>query len=148
MRGPVLTCQARHPGRRIGGKNYFYGGPSDGHNTSAEQRIDLSAGGTAIDSGHVSFTLSGWLGGYSSQNDNAMLRATFLDASGKSVGVASIGPVTESMRHDVTELLEEHLTKNVPVGTRSVVMDLLMTWTGGSDNDGLADDLSLILTAP
>ena len=146
--GTGLDLSTTTPGPPDRGKNYFYGGPSDGHTTSAEQRIDLSAVGPAIDGGHVSFVLSGWLGGYSSQGDDATLRATFLDAGGKTVGSASIGPVTPSMRNDVTELRLEQLTKDIPVGARSVVLDLLMTWYGGSDNDGLADDLSLILTAP
>jgi hypothetical protein len=33
----------------------------------------------------------------------------------------------------------------VPAGTRSIRVKLVMTRTAGSDNDGLADNLSLVL---
>jgi len=134
------------PGPVNRGKNYFYGGPSGGKDTSAEQRIDLSGASAAIDAGQVSLLLSGWLGGYSNQRDNATLRATFLDAHGNTVGTASIGPVTAAMRKGVTELVPQSLGKTVPVGARTAVLDLLMKWYDGSDNDGLADNLSLVLT--
>ncbi len=145
--GSGLDLSPTTPGPKNRGKNYFYGGPSGSRDTSAEQRIDVSAAASAIDAGTVTFTLSGWLGGLSTQRDNALLRAVFLDGSGKKVGAAAIGPVTPSMRKQETGLFLQQLSKQLPAGTRTVVVDLRMKWYDGSDNDGMADNLSLILKA-
>ena len=67
--------------------------------------MNVSADAATIDSGTMTYNLSGWLGGYSSQDDNATLSATFEDASGKVLGVATIGPVLAGDRDDETELL-------------------------------------------
>jgi hypothetical protein len=143
--GTGLDLSPTTPGPRNRGKNYFYGGPTGSKDSSAEQRITIAGAATAIDAGTVTFTLGGWLGGYSSQSDNAQLRASFKDATGKVVGYAALGPVTPSARHDNSELLYRQLTKHVPASTRTVVIDLFMKWHDGSDNDGMADNLSLVL---
>jgi hypothetical protein len=145
--GSGLDLSPTTPGPANRGKNYFYGGPTGGKSSSASQRIDISAAATAIDSGGVTFTLSGWLGGYSDQSDAATLRATFLDATGKTVGYAAIGPVTATMRHDTTELLYRSTSHAVPKEARTVNIDLVMQYHDGSDNDGMADNLALVLTA-
>src|ERR1035441_3537728 len=60
------------PGPPDRGSFYFFGGPGNPL-SSAAQDIDVSSAATPIDAGSVSYALSGWLGGYSSQNDNAAL---------------------------------------------------------------------------
>jgi hypothetical protein len=52
-------------------------------------------------------------------------------------------PVTEAQRKDVSEFLFRTKSGTVPAGTRLVVLKLVMIREAGSDNDGLADDLSL-----
>ena len=146
--GSSLDLSLTTPGPRNRGKNYFYGGPSGSKDTSTEQRISLAGAASAIDAGTVTFTLSGWLGGLSSQRDNALLRAVFLNSAGMKVGDAVLGPVTPSMRKQETGLFLQQVTKQLPTGTRTVVVDLLMKWYDGSDNDGMADNLSLVLKAP
>jgi hypothetical protein len=74
------------------GDNFFAGGPSNA-SSIAMQTTDLSAIGSLIDSGHASFTLSGYLGGWSEREDNATLTANFRDAGGESRSV-TIGPIT------------------------------------------------------
>ena len=97
---------ASSPGPKARGKNYFYGGPG-GRLSSGAQAISVRASGIAT--GKVSFTLSGWLGGYADQGDNATLYLTWEDAAGHGLAVtrqtvagfakglsvsAQIGPVT------------------------------------------------------
>jgi hypothetical protein len=137
-----LTKHSVGPGNR--GKNYFYGGP-DNHVSTGSQVVPVAAGG--VSSGTVTFKLSGWLGGYSSQTDNAVLTARFEKANGAALSTATIGPVTEGQRKDVSELLRRSTTGKVPAGTRQVVVTLTMTRHSGTDNDGMADDLSLVFTA-
>jgi hypothetical protein len=135
---------ATSPGPLARGQNFFAGGP-DNSSSSASQVIDLSPGASSIDAGGVTCSLSGYLGGYASQEDNAVLTATFQDVHGSRLGTASIGPVTAADRGDTTGLLARSTSSTVPVGTRRVDLVLQMTRTDGSYNDGYADDLSLVL---
>ena len=84
------------------GKNYFYGGPDSAKSTGT-QVIKITAKG--VGSGKVHYALSGWLGGFSSQGDNATLVVTFENSKGKAVGTTQIGPVTAAQRKDVSEML-------------------------------------------
>ena len=131
------------PGPKNRGANYFYGGPESAVSTGT-QEISVAAGGIAT--GKVDYTLAGWLGGYSSQGDHAVLYLTFQNAKGKAIGIYAIGPVTEAQRGGVSKLLFRHRAGVVPAGTRELRVELVMTRESGSDNDGLADSLSLVFT--
>jgi hypothetical protein len=136
---------ATDPGPTDRGTNLFVGGQDD-MSSSLTQTIDLTAYGAAIAGGGVTYTLTGWLGGYNSQEDSATLTITFEDGSGSALATGSIGPVTAEDRMGSTGLLERSGTGAVPKGTQSVLVELDMTRTDGSANDGYADDLSLVLT--
>lgn len=125
------------------GMNFFAGGENDAM-SSLEQLVDVTQYTTAIDAGSVTYILSGWLGGYSDQGDNATLAVTFEDATGTPLGTATIGPVTETDRMGTTGFLQETMDGSVPKGTRSVDVLLTMIRTDGANNDGYADDLSLV----
>lgn len=137
---PTIT----DPGPASRGKNFFAGGPANA-SSSATQAINIADGAVTIDGGLVTFGLTGYLGGFSTQGDNAVLTLTFLNAGAVSLGTATIGPVTNTDRGDATGLLSRSTTGTVPVGTRSLSVTLQMTRTNGSYNDGYADNLSLIL---
>jgi hypothetical protein len=131
------------PGPPDRGDNFFNGGPTNFSN--GRQTIGLGSFVPDIDSGALSFTLSGWLGGFSTQGDFALLFARFLDVNDVELGVFSIGPVTTSDRGSQTGLFFRFLDGAVPVGARSVQLDLAMTRLQGISNDGYADNLSLVL---
>ncbi len=139
---PVAT----DPGPADRGLNFFSGG---GSNTSSSitQMIDISAAAATIDLGHAGFDLSAYLGGFASQNDHAVLQISFLDVAQGALGNASIGPVGNVDRGNITGLLLRETTGHVPVGTRFIDVALTMTRTAGSYNDGYADNLSLVLQA-
>ena len=88
------------PGSPTRAKNFFAGGVTSS-TSKASQSIDVSAGAAAIDTNHVGYTLSGWLGGWSGQDDNAKLTITFRNASATTVisclGVLIAQP--QSARH-------------------------------------------------
>jgi hypothetical protein len=132
------------PGVAAGGANFFSGGPSNA-SSSASQVIDISAGFASIDLGTVGFDLSAYLGGYDGQNDNAVLTISFLDAVSAVLGGATLGPVSNLDRGFATGLLFRSTSGFVPVGARSVNVNLQMTRTAGAYNDGYADNLSLVL---
>lgn len=120
------------------GKNYFFGGTTPAA-TSAKasigsQTIKLPAGAT----GHKA-TLNGWLGNYGS--NTASVRATFTDASGKTLTGIRIGP-------DSTlgggEMGLRTRTGTVPAGATGVTVTITFT-DHANDNLAGADDISLVL---
>ncbi len=137
---PAGDLSPASPGPPDRGQNYFYGGP-DAAKSTGTQLIKVPARG--ISSGKVHYTLSGWLGGYDGQGDNAALTITFENAIGQALGSGHLGPVTEAQRGGVSELLFRSNSGLVPAGTREVQITLVMTREEGSDNGGLADNLSL-----
>ncbi len=135
------------PGSPTRASNYFAGGNANA-SSSATQSINVTAGAATIDAGTATYNLSGWLGGFSSQDDQALLTVTFRNAGAASIGSASIGPVTAADRANATGMLLRAAGGAVPVGTRTIDVVLQMTRLSGSYNDGYADDLSLVLSAP
>ena len=136
---PSSTAPGAQPGNA-----YFTGGARG--NSSLAQTVDVSADASAIDAGTATYDLSGWLGGYSSQNDRAQLVATFLSATGTTLGSTQIGPVTNTDRGNATEFLQRTATGAIPSGTRTIRLDLDFIWTVGQTTDGYADNLSLTVT--
>ena len=136
---------ANTPGSPNRGSEFFAGGGTG--NSDLAQSVDVSPAASAIDAGGVPFSLSGWLGGYAGQNDRVGMTATFLNASGTSVGSAAIAPVTSTDRGSVTKFLQRSATGTLPAGTRTIKVDLGFTWTAGDTTDGYADDLSLTVGA-
>lgn len=126
------------------GQNFFSGGPENAA-SSARQVINVSSMASSIDLGSTGYELSGFLGGFSTQNDRAVVTATFLNDTNGVLGQSSIGPITHSDRHDVTGLWCAIALGTVPAGTRSIEIALALTRSAGSYNDGYADNLSLML---
>jgi len=135
---------ATTPGPKHRGKNYFYGGPDSARSTGT-QVTTVATGG--IQTGTVQYTLSGWLGGWESQGDHATLNVTFENAGGQAVGTAHIGPVSQAQRKGNSELLFRSSTGMVPSATAKLKIQLVMVREAGSDDDGLADNLSLVFTS-
>ena len=111
------------------------------------QTLDLSENAAAIASGQVSYTLSGWLGGWSDQNDNAFLFVNFFDAANNPLGTTQLGPVTPEDRNNTTGLLFREVSGLLPAGTSQVRFDLVMMRVDSNDNDGYADNLSFTISA-
>ncbi len=135
------------------GKSFFTGGPDQGADgssvdnttTSATQTIDIAVLASLTDSGTISYALSGYFGGYSSQGDNAILTVQFLNASQHEVGKTTLGGVNAKDRQGNTGLLERQSNGKLPKGTRMIKLTLTMNKLEAAYNDGYADNLSLIL---
>lgn len=125
------------------GANYFAGGNTG--QTSLSQVVDVSGLGSQIDAGTLPYTLSGWLGGWRSQNDSVTLRARFRNASTTVLSTANVSLVLAADRGGQSSLLFRSTNGNVPVGTRSIEVVAEFNRTEGSFNDGYADNLSLML---
>jgi hypothetical protein len=128
------------PGPQDRGSQMFTG---LGARAVAWQQFDLGA--LAGSGGR--YSLSGWLGGWLAQGDNAKLYVSFLDAEGLEIGATEIGPVGPAERGNSTGLFYREASGSLPVATSSLQFWLSMERLGGGDNDGYADNLSFVISA-
>ncbi len=132
------------------GNNFFSGGPNQAGlpTASLSQTIDVSSQATEIDGGAEPFTLCGFLGGFSVQDDNVIATATFEDGMSQPTGSeATIGPVLANDRNDSTGMCLSSTSGIVPAGTRKVVVTVAFNLTAGIYIDGYADNLDFLLAA-
>lgn len=97
---------------------------------------------------NISYSLSGWLGGWADQGDNALFYVQFLDAYNNEIASSAIGPVTPADRENQTGLTYRESDGFVPAGTSRLSFWLSMERLVSNDNDGYADNLSFVLQAP
>jgi len=123
----------------------FFGGGNVGF-SEISQTLSLASYQSAISAGDVSFNLSGYFGGFSSQSDFSSLTANFYDSANTLVGSFTIGNVGASDRVNLTGLLSRSGADNVPDAATSVTFLLDATRVEGTYNDGYADSLSFVLS--
>ena len=93
------------------------------------------------------YELSGYLGGWAAQGDNALFYVSFLDAQDSEIGHAVIGPVTPADRGSQTGLFLRSAFGELPADTASLMFSLSMERPGSGDNDGYADNLSFVVSS-
>jgi hypothetical protein len=130
------------PGPPARGKNFFVGG-SGGPNT-IKQDIDLTPLSVEIDAVNVGYEFSTYLGGFSSQDDQATAKLRFLDSNDNVLLLDILGPVDAAARGNSTGLLLRQNSGMVPSGARVARITLRAILDVGL-NDGYADDLELVL---
>lgn len=132
-----------------GGRSFFAGGPDNTFSdfSVGQQLIDLAAAAPEIDGGRVRATLSGDIGGFAGQEDNATVTAVFTDGgSGSSGSVLQLLPANAAERGGQTTFVRRMACGTLPVGIRSAFVQISMQRFSGSYNDGYADNLSLTLS--
>ncbi|MBI4893350.1 MAG: BACON domain-containing protein, partial [Acidobacteria bacterium] len=132
------------PGPPNRGNNFFNGARVA--ETTISQVVDLGSYASDISGGTQGYTLRGYLGGWMSNGDSAVLKATFRNSSGAVLSSVQIGPVTAADRNNATALLLRSTSGTVPAAARSVFIELTITRSSGSDNDGAADNLEFLLS--
>jgi hypothetical protein len=116
--------------------------------STAVQDVDLADRAAEIDTGRASVTLSGLLGGRGTETDEGTVVGTFLDATGKALGLVQIGPVTPADRDNATRFVSRMQTATLPAGTREIRVTLTATRRAGTTNDAYFDNLALAYTKP
>lgn len=127
----------------VGSGAQFFGGGNVATSTLT-QTVDLS-GVQNIDSGTISYTLSGALGGYFLDPSRASVTVNFLDANNGYLGSGQIGAVTALDRWLQTGLQERSTIGSIPVGSRSAQVVVTLTDLNpapGNYNNAYADDIS------
>ncbi|HLP90011.1 MAG TPA: PEP-CTERM sorting domain-containing protein [Nostocaceae cyanobacterium] len=133
------------PGPINRGENLFFGGANRA-SSRATQVINVANLTSIIDAGNAIYDLSGWLGGYSNDQDIPSLNITFLDQASQSLGTASISAPTPAQRNNETGLFFQSTVGHVPISTRQMNVVLNAAYTRGRVNDSFADNLSLVIT--
>jgi hypothetical protein len=128
-------------------------GPADRGNKMFAGFGQYAVGWQTLDFGtattrDTSYALTGWLGGWADQGDNALFYVQFLDESDNEIGNSVLGPVTPQDRNNQTGLMFRETDGFVPTGTRKLSFWLSMERIVSNDNDGYADNLSFVLRAP
>ncbi len=126
------------------GNSFLCGGDAS-RDSSIWQDIDLADIAAAIDTGSIGYRLSGWLGGYSDQNDRARVTVDMYDLSGAVVASETLPPVTDADRDDTTGLALRTRFGMVPPFVRSVRVTVDFLHSSGG-NDGYVDNLELVFT--
>jgi hypothetical protein len=118
--------------------------------STGTQTFDFSSISGAINANEAHYDLSGWIGGWDNQSDQAQLSVSFYDAGHHLTGTATIGPVTAADRSNVTGLYFRQSTGFIPASTRSAELLLTMSrnMNVGTYNDAYADNLSLRVAVP
>ena len=109
------------------------------------QTVSVASEASAIATGTLPYDFSAWIGGYSTQADQASVTASFLNSAGTSLGSATLGLVTAAQRGNSTELLLQSATGTVPAGTASVKFTVSYTRSAGTEDDGYVDDIAMTL---
>jgi len=126
------------------GKNFFAGGYSTANKSSIYQTLDLAWAAAAVDAGKGKYTLSAYLGGYGSTENDARVIVKFFNAAGKALASKTIGPVTPPDRANNTGLFPRTFSGSVPRMARKARVTVIFTRYAGSYNDGYADNVSLV----
>ena len=135
---------ATDPGPPSRGNNFFFGGFAG--DSTGTQSLDVSWAAADIDRGTVTYSLSGYLGGFDGQDDSVTVKALFRASPFGAAQQAKIGPVLSADRNQATGLLFKSTTGTIPAGTRQIDIVQEMIRVSGSANDGYSDNLSFVLT--
>lgn len=112
------------------------------------QIVDLSTVCNVLlfDNQTIRFNLSAWIGGWSSDNDNARVSLTFTNQSNVIVGnITSLGPILAADRNSTSSLLFRKTIGLVPTAARFLRVQVTTTRVSGSSNDGAIDNISIVL---
>jgi uncharacterized protein (TIGR03437 family) len=131
-----------------GERNFFFAAATPSVISQAFQTVDVSAAAPLIDSGRVTYSLSGWLGGIS-PSDEASIDLLFQGRRKERQGRAVLqGPSLADRRP--REMVFRSTSDKVPQGTRTIALSLKFIAALNRTTPapfGLADNLSLVLSA-
>jgi hypothetical protein len=124
-----------------GGRYYAYGGANAVSAMYKDLSIVSLADWMAKRPAYV--TLSGYLGGVTTDDDNVVVSAQFIDSFGTEISRVSIGPVLAAHRNNVTGLLFRTRSDRIPSSARTIRLHAAFTRTTGTNLDGYLDNVTL-----
>lgn len=112
--------------------------------SSVVKDIDISTYTTQIQSGQLVVKTSAFLGGFTTDADNAQIITKQLGANNMLITSFTIGPVTAADRANATTLLFREGQQYVDRNTKRIQLQLIFTRTGGTSNDGYVDNINTV----
>jgi len=91
----------------------------------------------------VGFTLSAWLGGFQTQDDNALVEAEWRDDDDNILQTDALPTVSAADRSNLTGFLYKEISGIIPAGATKVRVVITMTRVSGTNNDGYTDGVFL-----
>lgn len=134
----AITFDATFPWR---GENFFHAGEST--SASMVQTIDVANLDETIGIGGVTFTLSGWFGGASAEEDRVDAEIRFYDEEGTLLSTELLMGATAAERNNKTKFIQKLISGDVPSEAESVQVELISHKYSGTVCDGFVDNLSL-----
>jgi hypothetical protein len=128
------------PGPPDRGAKFFAGGPTI-CSPYITQFVDLTHHADPIDAGLAKFTLSGWFGGFKTQNDTAGIEVDFYRDNGKFISKSSTGYPNSGDRGGVTGFLFSSVSDWVPHAARGAWVTIFFIHHTAGYNDGYADNV-------
>jgi len=99
-----------------------------------------------IDNQIAKYNLSAWIGGYLSQDDNAVVSLRFLDQFNQIIGsVVTLGPVLAADRASISKLLFRQAQGLIPLGTYFFKIEAVYTTVMGPHNNGNIDNIAVTI---
>jgi uncharacterized protein (TIGR03437 family) len=120
----------------------YFAGAGYPNPVTLSQDIDVSSAVSAIGTGKVKYTLSGYLGASnpSDYHGSVTISAAFKNASGQTFTTGTLGPAS----YPGNGITFQQMMGLVPSGTLRITVTL--SFAGLNGGNGAADDLSLVLT--
>ena len=137
-------------GKKVrGGKQFFDFGPPEGKSAKITQVVDVTAYRALIKQGAVVAKLSAAVGSNNDQTDSPLVTVSFLNASKRSLGTASVPVPTPEERGEVDGQNHKMITRSapatpVPNGTAKIAVSVSVKSNRGG-NDFYADNISVRL---
>jgi len=135
---------ASSPGSPIRGNQFLAGGPTSSLG-QVFQLVDLTAYGSAIDSGGVAFQFGAWLGGFGAEDDIARAIIVWADVNSNSLRTDTIVGPSAVVRGGVTGFENYFTSSRVPVGVRKALITVTLSRIIQPYNNAYIDDVSLEL---
>ena len=101
-----------------------------------------------IDNQIAKYNLSAWIGGYSSQDDNAVVSLRFLNNFNQIIGsIVALGPVLAADRGGVSKLVPCQTQGVIPLGTYFFKIEVIFNLVNGGFGDGNIDNIAVTIYA-
>ncbi len=126
----------------------FAGGPGTAVRTMGQVLALDDVAKAAIARGNVSATLSADLGGYASEADAVDVELSYGASAADVPARISVGPITRIDRNDETKLIRRTAKALLAADVAYMRVDVTFYPGTGSYMDGMADNLSVTLSAP
>jgi hypothetical protein len=141
---PVFGAMATRDGAAAahGGTRSIYGGPFVEVGTAQlQQRVELPGYEPVIDAGQLGYAFAGFARSFGVSDDPYQIRLAFLQGDGAEIAASDLGAQNQVGAY---QALAD--ARQLPVGTRTIAVDLFCHKLNGDNCSAFFDDLSLTLT--